>query len=415
MNLIRVSLHAVLFKPLLTLLVTLLLILPVALITTIYLVDFDTETFFRKSTGRVDLILAPAGDQGDIISSCLFYRGHEGDEIPLDESRKLIRNPAVRLAVPVLARDNFQGFRIVGTDNHYSEMFDITLQSGRWCTGGFEAVLGYRVSQMTGLKLGSEFYGSHGWEPGGASHRSHPYKVTGILNKDRGPSDRLIFCSVESVWNLHDPENDSLENHETERSRKQPGDYFPFDFPERQDASITAALISLRIPVLPYQFLKNNQDRSRYWAVSPFLEISRLYDSMRFALIALTWFGISLLALGMLVLLARLYHWVIQKPGDLVLIRALGATKFQLAGMIVLQGLILTDIGTFTGILAAHFARGIILSQGMFSSYGIPGTGILWQELVIYLAVLLLGTLVSLVPALRSNQMNQWIIPPGMV
>ena len=68
----------------------------------------------------------------------------------------------VGLAIPVSYGDNYRGFRILGTEARYFEMYNATLREGRFFTRSFEIVAGSNVAKKLGLKVGDTFTSSHG-------------------------------------------------------------------------------------------------------------------------------------------------------------------------------------------------------------------------------------------------------------
>src|SRR5690606_4974617 len=104
--------------------------------------------------------------------------------------------------------DNYEGFRIVGTNHDYLELYQATFQEGKVWELPFDVVLGYEVASKLQLKAGDNFVGSHGIGSSSHEHEEHPYKVTGIMEKKGTVVDNLIMTSIESVWYTHDEAHD---------------------------------------------------------------------------------------------------------------------------------------------------------------------------------------------------------------
>ena len=58
--------------------------------------------------------------------------------------------------------DSFRGFRIVGTTPDYVSHYGAALAQGVLWKAPMQAVLGARVAQQSGLKVGDSFTGTHG-------------------------------------------------------------------------------------------------------------------------------------------------------------------------------------------------------------------------------------------------------------
>ena len=67
--------------------------------------------------------------------------------------------------------------------------------------------MGSTVAKQTGLEVGETFVGTHGYielpEGTGHVHSDFVYEVVGILKPSGTPNDRAIFCTLDSVWDVH--------------------------------------------------------------------------------------------------------------------------------------------------------------------------------------------------------------------
>jgi ABC-type antimicrobial peptide transport system permease subunit len=132
---------------------------------------------------------------------------------------------------------------------------------------------------------------------------------------------------------------------------------------------------------------------------------------VEFTLTALSWFGISSLILGLLVLYVRLFYFVSEKSRDILLLRTLGASRNKNALVILMQGLVISDVAAFIGILLSHLL--IVFSSSSIDIeklYGVTGTRLYWQEGIIYLVVIFLGTIISFFPSWKARQLSIWDI-----
>ncbi|MBK7160673.1 MAG: hypothetical protein IPH77_19565 [Ignavibacteria bacterium] len=145
--------------------------------------------------------------------------------------------------MPYVFGDNYKNFRITGTvselfsEFEYKKGIRYKIDEGSFFSNDFEAVIGKEVADKTGLKTGDTFSGSHGIESyeGASEHSEKKFKVTGILSRTFTPSDRIIFVSMNSVWELHnhDEINGSEDHHIISDSMK----------------TISAVLLKLKAPV----------------------------------------------------------------------------------------------------------------------------------------------------------------------
>ncbi|HLF35187.1 MAG TPA: FtsX-like permease family protein [Cyclobacteriaceae bacterium] len=410
MNFARLTLVFLVHKPLFTGITVLLIVVPVAILNSVMLFDFQAKKYFRRSTATIDLVLGAKGDRGELARSALLHYGMYPGNIPVKEARELVRNRVVKLAVPIIAEDQYRGHTIVGSNLNYPALFDASLFKGELWKENMDVVLGYRAAKKTGLKIGDAFFSDLGLRKSDNLHGAMAFKVTGIFKRNHNALDDIILTSTESLWLLHGTGTDTADSG---LSRKSPGDYFPFDFPEGEGKELSAVLIQLRSPITSDSFLSRHNNSSGFQVVSPVAEFSRLYQSVHFSLSALSWFGLSLLIIGLLVLFVRLYYFVEEKSKDMFLLRTLGGTGMQNTRIMIFQGLIIADIGGLLGIMLSHMLIAVAGSYNEVSKvYGTSGLEFYGQEILLYLAVILLSLIISFFPAWRANHLNFWDIAP---
>src|SRR5262249_31618666 len=124
--------------------------------------------------------------------------------IPLSEADKLAKHPLVKEAIPIALGDNYNGFRIVGTNADYIGHYRAEMAQGAAFMQPMEAVLGSEVAEKYHLKLGDKIVGAHGLVNSEDLHSDFPYTVTGILAPAGSVIDRLVLTPVESVWHMHE-------------------------------------------------------------------------------------------------------------------------------------------------------------------------------------------------------------------
>lgn len=149
---------------------TLLTVLVVALAAAIALVvPLTLRQLDRGATEAVqvfDLLITAKGSSTQAVLSSLFYLDVPIGNLPYARYRALAEDPR---AVPLGFGDNFRGFPLVGTNQ---EFFNLRLapgappyfrlRQGEVFSFPFQAVLGARAAQATGLSLGDRLTTSHG-------------------------------------------------------------------------------------------------------------------------------------------------------------------------------------------------------------------------------------------------------------
>ena len=300
--------------------------------------------------------------------------------------------------------DNFRGFRIVGSEPAYIDLYDGRLASGRLWSTPFETVMGAEAARRTGAKVGQRFIGSHGLadDDGGHEHDHTPFVVTGVLAPTATVLDRLILTSVESVWDVH-----GIFHHEVEDAdhHHDPAETASGNASLRQETpspEVTALLITYRSPLAAVRLPKFINSQTQLQAAAPAVEITRLMSLVGVGLDAARGFALLLVLTSGLSIFVALYTALRQREGDLAMLRVLGASPAAIFGQVLLEGLILAAAGVILGLALGHGAIG--LAAHLFAQLrdmGLTAATFEITELYIALGALFLGVVAAAIPAAR--------------
>ena len=395
------------------------LLLGISVAMLVLLVQFADQFSSRldRDAENVDLVVGAKGSPLQLILSSIFHVDQPTGNIPLDSLDLLRRDPAVKEAIPLALGDNFDGFRIVGTEASYAHLYGAEIAQGKMFARPMDAVLGASVAKITGAKLGQQFIGSHGLETDegdGQGHDHTPFTTVGILAPTGGVIDRLILTSVESVWDVHGIEHDH-EPHDTDHETAGHGhesghpdehEHAP-SAQGHMEPEITAILVryrnasgAMRLPAII-----NRQTAMQ--AASPATETARLLSLFGAGIEGARIFAWILAATGGLAIFIALLNMARAREGDLALLRVMGASKLQVFGTILLEGLMTAAAGAALGIIGAHVA--LLLASRSFktlSDLGLSATHFFPAEFAIIATVLLIGIIAALVPAARIFRIN---------
>ncbi len=204
LTILKISLAKLFHKPYNSALSVLLFAIGVALISLI----IKTETFlnnqYKTNMAGIDLVVGAKGSPLQLILSSVLHIDAPTGNIPLGEVQKVQKNPLVKQTIPIALGDSHKGFRIVGTNTDYLQLYACEFQKGNSFSEPLDAVIGANVTEKTGLKIGDTFTGVHGFLDEGHSHDDFRYTVTGVLKKSGNVTDNLILTPLESVWMVHD-------------------------------------------------------------------------------------------------------------------------------------------------------------------------------------------------------------------
>ncbi|WP_057937382.1 ABC transporter permease [Algoriphagus resistens] len=411
MNLFKLSWKYLTFRPLSTGLNVFLLALGLAIITVLLLIQDQFEKKMNQDAAGIDLVVGAKGSPLQIILSGVYHIDFPTGNIPMDEAQKLVKNRLVKKVIPMALGDNFQGFRIVGTNHDYPALYEVQLNGGKLWENPFEVILGAEVAEKTGVGIGDEFVGSHGISIGSHDHDANKFKVTGVLERKGNVLDRLILTSVESIWYAHD-EGEAAETGDSTSVHEEPHEFNPQQsiatkgFPKTDESrELTALLIQYRNPMAAIQLPRLINSGTSMQAASPSFEMSRLFELLGVGITLLQGLAVVIIGISGLGIFIALYNSLKERKYDLAILRAIGASRIQLLLLIFLEGIMLTSIGAILGILLGHTFLSVIIS---YNEQGVVSTLQPWiflmQELWIVVYALVVGVLASVIPAFAAYQ-----------
>jgi len=409
-------------RPLTTALNVLLLTISVAMLILLLQLGNQAGQKFERDARGVDLVVGAKGSPLQLILSSVFHVDQPTGNVPYSSLALLRRDPAVARAVPLALGDNFRGYRIVGTDESFADLYGTAIAEGRTFDSPLDAVLGAGVAAQTGAELGQRFVGSHGLQEDSGGDQGHdhaPFEVVGILESTGTVVDRLILTSYETVWDVHGIEHDDHDHdghegddHEGHDHADESGegtDAAPQGAPQILQAQgngleqeLTALLVTyrnasgaIRIPALI------NRQTEMQSAV-PATETARLLELLGSSLEGMRLFAWLLAVTGGLAIFVALLNMARTREGDLALLRVMGASRVQVFVTVVMEGVITAAVGAALGVLAAH---GLIMaaksSFATLNDLGLEAWNLGAGEALVVLVVLVIGFLAALIPAWR--------------
>lgn len=429
MNLFKISWKYLTFRPLSTGLNVFLLALGLAIITVLLLIQDQFEKKMNQDAAGIDLVVGAKGSPLQLILSSVYHVDFPTGNIKMEDAKKLTRNRLVKKIIPLALGDNYQGFRIVGTNHDYLELYEVGFAEGKAWDVPFEVVLGAEIAGKLKLKLGDEFVSSHGISEGSHDHDDHNFVVAGILEPKGNVVDRLILTSIESVWYSHDEEveeeevasapdsvavssavlleeahADHEEGHDGHAKFHAPVAKTGFPVTE-QDREVTTLLLQYRNPIAAVQLPRMINSATAMQAASPSFEMSRLFELLGVGISLLQGIALILIVIAGLGIFIALYNSLKERKYDLAILRAIGATRGQLLTLIFLEGLMLTFLGAILGIALGHTFLWLLVSQGDQNIVGAIQPWIfLKQELWIIAYALVVGIVASIIPAWSAYQ-----------
>ena len=131
MTLFQISCKNMKAKPLSTTLNLILFATGIFIISFLLLIKNQFEDHIEKNIAGVNLVVGAKGSPLQLILSTLYHVDYPTGNIPLSDAEKLKHNPLVKRTIPMALGDNFQGYRIVGTNHDYAGLYGGELQKGK--------------------------------------------------------------------------------------------------------------------------------------------------------------------------------------------------------------------------------------------------------------------------------------------
>lgn len=418
--------------------------LGVALMTALLLFGNQMKERLYRDGAGIDVVIGAKGSPLQLILSSIQHMDIPTGNIPLSEAERLKKHPQIKQLIPISLGDSYQQFRIVGSTPEYLAHFNAALAQGKIWGKSMQAVIGARVAEASGLKLGDKIVGSHGMVPGaGDHHADHPYIVTGILQPTGTVLDRLIVTSLESVWDVHSDthhdqehadhaessDNDHHDDHHAEAEHLEHADE-PHDHEEHKkhhhdenhdedahekehhdhdehktdthhdDREVTALLVQYRSHIAAFSFPRIINKETSMQAASPAFEMARLLDLIGIGTDSAMLIAGFLVAVALANVLLSLVNNIRDRRYDLAIFRTLGASKRNIMLLVIIEGMVITVIGSLVGLALGH---GFIEAIGHYTSkgadIGLTGWRFYHDIWLIWGALMVLSLLACLIPA----------------
>jgi putative ABC transport system permease protein len=377
--------------------------LGVGLISAVLTLREETQRRFEDEGQAFDIVIGAKGNPLQLVLSSVYFLDMPTGNVDMGVFEELKKHEDVVAAFPLGMGDTFKGYRITGTTidlMHFTwgERTPYALAEGNYFEKPYDAVIGASVAQDTGLKLGSTFVGTHGFIAAATAevHEDKPYTVVGILERSGSPNDRAIFCDIESVWNAHDHGHES--DDENEGTGEHTGDE------HHQGKEITAALIKLASPAIRFEFKQMVNRNYNAMAAIPIQEIQKLYEQLLgTAKLVLLAIGYLVVAISSLSILIGLYMAILQRKRDLAVMRALGATRGEIFGAVIIEAFWVTLLGIGSGWLVGTLIC-LGLNSYLVATIGFHVSTVQFSADLVsaYSAVLLMGLVAGILPAWQA-------------
>lgn len=418
MNLLKLSWRNIIYKPLNMALSLILFALGIGLIAFLLLVNDQVKENFDKNLAEIDLVIGAKGSPLQMILCNMYHIDNPTGNISVGDARPFLspRNPLIKTAVPLSLGDSYKGFRIVGTDHKFLELYKAEIGEGDLFERDYEVNIGRTVAKDLGLKIGDTFESTHGFmddEDMGHDH-GEAFVVKGIFAPSGTVVDHLIVTNTPSIWHVHhteesnesqDTEDHSGHDHEGHDHDHSEHSVSNFNLLDHPDEEITSILVQFKNKK-NFQALnlpRNINQNTPLQAATPAIEMNRLYDLLGVGVDTIRQLALLIAIVSGISIFISLFNALRERKYELALMRVNGASPFKLFSLILLEGLILAVIGSLIGLALGHIALGFFGDMASERyNYSFTVFKFLKAEIWLFVASLVIGTIAAIVPAVMA-------------
>ncbi len=351
--------------------------------------------------------------------------------------QQLQEDHRVASAVPLAIGDVTEegSFPLIGTtpeyfENDYTPGKKFRIRGNR-INGYFDAIIGSEVARRNNWDIGSQFKIRHGGAEGTHVH-NEMFTVVSVLQQTGTPNDRTVFVNIEGFYAIaghetplneveerlkdfyaSDPDRlqvalDQIEETRALIAAEAGGAHAGHHHHETPDAAkeVTAILVRTH-PELKFasiSLIAELNEGYQAMAVNPLLPIRKLMrdvlGNVEKGLLVLT--GMIILVSGISIFVS-IYNSMSDRRREIGVMRALGARRGSVFGIVLLESIVLCVGGGLLGWLAGH---GLAIAA---APYVTARTGLLlnpWSidmmEFVLFPVLLALAALVGFLPAMTA-------------
>jgi putative ABC transport system permease protein len=416
--------------------------LGVALVVTVLVIHSVIEQSFMRGTIGCNYIVGGKGSQYQLVLNTIFHVERPLDNIPFKFQEELQNrySAVIDFMVPLCMGHDYKTYPAIATTQDYFDKLSykdgekFAFGEGRNFEDGnfYEAVAGSKAAQWLGLKLDDEIEPVAPGETKVKDSHGHPkFKIVGILKPTGTANDRSIFLNIEGFWRCpaHEkkpeagkPENkkekaaetpaDSPTEHGEEpgHEHEEAGDH---DHEAKINRDVSAILVCTKkiesANARNYAYYAAIMDREINrgpvaQSVSPVSVLTTLLETMvgKIQLILMILAVLVVVEAGIGIMVS-MYNSMSDRKHDIAIMRALGASRFTVMSIILLESILLALGGGLFGLLVGHGLIGA-MSTTIAEQSGVFISG--WDfrpvELILIPGLIVLATLVGYLPAMYA-------------
>lgn len=382
--LFKIALRDLLRKPVQHLLTVLMAGTAIGLSLAVMLSSASLEEGMTDAAMPFDMIVGDVESPTQLILNTIFLQDTAVGNISHDVWDSLAADERVQRVIPFAFGDTYEGYRLVGTTEDVFALRPsqedpsiFQLAEGTFWDGSDSqaAVIGATAAKKLGLSVGDTFHTTHGLtHDGNEEAHSSAFTVTGILKSMNMPYDTGIFVPIEAMWDMHGNEAEDVTALMVT----------PYDY---------SGLYQL------YTEINNGKDAQ---AVFPGVVMGEIFESLGQSediMQIITWIAMAVGLIGMAVSLS----WsALSRTRENAIMRAVGAGRGAVLGVVLLEGGMLSLASAVTGTVIGHLTGFAIARYMQHTSAFYSPVNYLPGEWIVLAAAVAVGLALSLIPSLKA-------------
>lgn len=384
--------------------------LSVALLLAVERTKRAAEEGFTQSVSQVDLLVGARTGPLNLILYTVFNMGSPSNNISWESYQEIKAMPEVAWTIPYSLGDGHKGFRVVATDEnfyqhyHYRGNQKVELAEGTPALDIWEVVVGAEAQQKLKYKLGDKVIIAHGVTRGDGiqMHDDKPFTVSGILKPTGTALDQSIYISLYGMEAIHiDWKNGAAPSAKNVIHQNQ------VNKESIKIGPITSFFLrtNSRIETLKLQRTINNYESEPLLAIIPGATLADLWRGLSHIETILKIISFMVLIVGLAAMISTILAGLNERRREMSILRSIGASPLNITLLLVFESTLLTLSGILGGILI-QTGGFFVLAEWLETQFGFYTSGAMFTQIeIFYLAVILLsGTLVGMIPAIKASR-----------
>lgn len=362
-----------------------------------------TRDHFANALTGIDLVVAPRGNDMQIILYTFFNIGEPTGLIDWKTVEDLQQMDGVKQTVPISLGDSLGSFRVLGASDQIFSFSGLAGGSGLNLAKGqvfenlFDIVLGSTVASELNLNIGDAVALHHGMA--GVARQAHdqlPFTVVGVLKASGTPFDRMVIVPLRAIDAIH-------------MGWRGGRDYLSASevvamLDGRAPDPVSAVLIETdnKLKIFSAQREINQYAGEALSAVVPGVALARIWQFIGAAELGFQLISGFVIIVALVALLAMTLTSLEGRRREMAILRSVGASPLRLVSMLLAESLLIAIIASFLGVLLNLIAFSLALPHlSQTTGLTVQALWLKWHDLGFIGYIMLAALIATVWPAAK--------------